>query len=126
MQKIIAKIENFAKRFELVGEYNIHMEQEFQKLKDFSLQLKPCVNEVSKFCELLNTRPQQIKIINSDDICHKGRLYLEWSTLREVDKYTKEIIGIIGSTCYHHVDLNEVLKLLLDKSTSKSAKIDGY
>lgn len=117
MQEIIAKIENFAKRFELVGEYNILMdlefsEQEFLKLKDFSLKLKPCVNEVSKFCELLNAHPQQIKIINSDDIGHKGRLYLEWSTMREVDKYTKEIIGIIGSTCYHHVDLNEVLKLI--------------
>lgn len=117
MKEIITKIENFVKRFELVSEYDICMdleftEQELMKLKDYSLKLKPCVNEVSKFCELLIAHPQQIKIINSDDICHKDKLYLEWTTPREVDKYTKDIIGIIGTTCYHHIDLNEVLKLI--------------
>ena len=112
MQKIIAKIENFAKRFEQVGEYNIHFdldlsEQEIQELKEFSLKLKPCVNEVSEFCKLLNTHPQQIKIINSDDICHKGRLYLEWSYPRD------PIPGLVlTDTCWNYVDLNEVLKLI--------------
>lgn len=112
MQKIIAKIENFAKRFEQVGEYNINFdidlsEQEIQKLKDFSLKLKPCVNAISEFCELLNARPRQIKIINSDDVCHKDRLYLEWSYPRQ------PISGLVlTDTCRTYVDLNEVLKLL--------------
>lgn len=112
MQEIIAKIENFAKRFELAGEYNIHMDLEFSKqelkeLKDFSLKLKPCVNEVSKFCEILNSHPQQVKIINSDDICHKDKLYLEWSYPRD------HIPGLVlTDTCRKYVDLNEVLKLI--------------
>lgn len=112
MQEIIAKIESFAKRFEQVGEYNIPMdleftEQELKKLKDFSLNLKPCVNAISEFCELFKTRPQQIKIINSDDICHKGRLYLEWSYPRDT------IPGLVlTDTCWKYVDLNEVLKLI--------------